>query len=305
MPRLSILIPALGTPEGLETTLLSVLENRPHDCQVLVALGIEYSNPYQLDDEVEFLPDAGRSWVQCVNAGLARCRAGVVHVLGAGTQIEDQWTRHALGHFEADEIGLVAPLVLNAQDPTRVVLSGIRYGWGGSRVVASRMLEKQRDVAPSSIAGYYRLDMVTRLGGFSTAVGDELADLDLALRAKAAGWRMACEPRSRVYSPPLPPTVRGLRSGLYAERFFWRHARHHHRILALAGHGTRIAGEMAAGLWKPSNVLHCIGRLGAIWPAHDLRHEFPGIVMPQEAGADLLGLPTTPKTDSATRRRVA
>ena len=59
MPRLSILIPALGSPEALETTLLSVLENRPHDCQVLVALGIDYANPYQLDDEVEFLHGRG------------------------------------------------------------------------------------------------------------------------------------------------------------------------------------------------------------------------------------------------------
>ena len=38
MPRLAIVIRAVGSIESLEGTLVSVLENRPADCEILVAL---------------------------------------------------------------------------------------------------------------------------------------------------------------------------------------------------------------------------------------------------------------------------
>jgi hypothetical protein len=282
VPRLSILIPALGTPEALETTLLSVLENRPHDCQVLVALGIDYSNPYRLDDEIDFLNGAGVNWVDCVNAGVAHCRAEVVHVLGAGTQVEDQWTRHALERFEDDDIGVVTPVVMSAHELAKVVLAGLRCGWGGSRVAVARTTDQRVDLAPSTTAGFYRLEMLSNLGGFSPAVGDEYADLDLALRAAAAGWQISQEPRSRVYGRPLPPHVRGFRSGLCAERFFWRHAQTGGAGMTLTLHGVRVAGELAASLWRPRNLLHCVGRLGGLWPAREIRHEVTSATMRQE-----------------------
>lgn len=40
-PRLSIVIPAVSSAEDLEQTLVSVLENRPDDCEIVVALGCE------------------------------------------------------------------------------------------------------------------------------------------------------------------------------------------------------------------------------------------------------------------------
>ena len=38
--RLAIIIPFLGNSQRLEETLVSVLENRPDDCEVIVVLGI-------------------------------------------------------------------------------------------------------------------------------------------------------------------------------------------------------------------------------------------------------------------------
>ena len=54
VPRLSIVIPALASVEALERTLVSVLEKRPADCEIIVVLNTSYDDPYQLTDEVHF-----------------------------------------------------------------------------------------------------------------------------------------------------------------------------------------------------------------------------------------------------------
>ena len=47
-PRLSIVIPSVHGAQALEETLLSVLENRPEQCEVIVALACEYDDPWNL-----------------------------------------------------------------------------------------------------------------------------------------------------------------------------------------------------------------------------------------------------------------
>jgi hypothetical protein len=300
---LSIVIPALGTPEALEKTLLSVLENRPHGCQIVVALGIEYANPYQLDDEVQILAAAGRSWVECVNSGLARCRADLVHVLTAGTLVESGWTKPALVHFAKRETGLVAPLVVDAHDPSRVLLAGLRRGVGGTRrCVRAAAGDERRGQAPSSIAGFYRMPMLAKLGGFSAAVGDEYADLDLALRAAAAGWQTTVEAKSRVFHAGLPRMARSVRSGMGAERFFWRHLPADGRGAALAAHAITVAAELLAGAWRPRNVMHTLGRLAGWWPAPVDCQAMPWpVVVPRKGRRE----PARVKAPVADQRRVA
>ena len=55
MPRLAIIISAVGSIEALENTLVSVLENRPADCDVVVVHSKPYSDPYELKNEVRFV----------------------------------------------------------------------------------------------------------------------------------------------------------------------------------------------------------------------------------------------------------
>jgi len=55
VPRLAVVIPFEGNTKALEDTLVSVLENRPDDSEVLVVLGKPYQDPYALGDEVEFV----------------------------------------------------------------------------------------------------------------------------------------------------------------------------------------------------------------------------------------------------------
>ena len=55
MTRLSIIIPVLGHSTRLDDTLVSVLENRPANCEIIVVHTEPYDDPYDLAGEVRFL----------------------------------------------------------------------------------------------------------------------------------------------------------------------------------------------------------------------------------------------------------
>jgi cellulose synthase/poly-beta-1,6-N-acetylglucosamine synthase-like glycosyltransferase len=54
-PRLSIIIPAPGDETTLEETLVSVLENRPENSEIVVVLGFGYHDPWSVGEEVRFI----------------------------------------------------------------------------------------------------------------------------------------------------------------------------------------------------------------------------------------------------------
>ena len=57
MPRLSIIVPHRQDDQQLEATILSVLENRPRDCEVIVVHDGSYLDPYQLSDELIYVQE--------------------------------------------------------------------------------------------------------------------------------------------------------------------------------------------------------------------------------------------------------
>ena len=121
MLRLSIIIPYLGNPKRLEDTLVSVLENRPNDCEVLAVLAQPYDNPYKLDDEVCFCRAAdGTGLAELMNLGIATSRAPVVHLLTCGAEVREGWADVAMAHFRDPQVASVA-------------LAGYRLGPSGPR----------------------------------------------------------------------------------------------------------------------------------------------------------------------------
>ena len=55
IPRLSIVIPMTTGAGDLEDTLVSVLENRPDESEIVVVLARPYADPWNLRDEVRFV----------------------------------------------------------------------------------------------------------------------------------------------------------------------------------------------------------------------------------------------------------
>ena len=70
-PRLSIVIPAADA-SALEDTLVSVLENRPADSEIIAALTVPYADPWNISEEVRFVQaPVGTSLAACANLGVA------------------------------------------------------------------------------------------------------------------------------------------------------------------------------------------------------------------------------------------
>ena len=234
---LSIVIPTPSDTSALEETLLSVLENRPDACEVIVALGCDYDDPWGISEEVRFVRAPGAGLVGCTNIGIAASSGDVVHVLAAGWKATPGWTDAALPHFDDGVTGAVIPVSGEESAP---VPAGVRFKRGGRRVALARSgrgtgprvgadvrvgARRPRGpvIGPRLEAGFWRADVV-RGGGscFTSACGERLADADMAVSLAARGLSAVVEEGSRVEAGAEPARERGFRAGLHGERLFWR-----------------------------------------------------------------------------------
>jgi hypothetical protein len=225
--RLSILVPATNVA-ALEETLVSVLEHRPEGCEVIVAVGVPYDDPWNIREEVTFVEmPKGSGLVDCVNSAAAASTGEVIHVLAAGWKALDGWTEPALRHFADDRVAAVVPLAVSQADSTQPVSAGIRRTAGGrsATVVASRrnggIVTGPLPAAPMLEAGFWRADLLREIG-FSKACGDTLAAADMAATLSAAKAEVILEPDSRVVSGPAMKPRSSFAAGMQAERLFWR-----------------------------------------------------------------------------------
>jgi GT2 family glycosyltransferase len=280
VPRLSILIPALNDPERLEHTLVSVLENRPEQCEVVVVLAHPYDDPYHLVDEVRFVAARrGAGLAECANLGMRECRAPIVHLLACGAIVEEGWTHAPLEQFHDERLAAVAPLVLDENDPARVVSTGLEYHPGGVRRPRGRGLSAAdiggpatTILGPTAQAAFYRrLATSPTQALFDASLGDPLADVDLALRLRQSGYLARFEPASIIYhAADDSPQAGGFAAARRRERLFWRHAPMSGWTRSIALHGLVVGGEFCRALPRPDALTRLAGRMvgGCDWGFH-------------------------------------
>jgi hypothetical protein len=271
VPRLAIIISAFGNIESLEATLVSVLENRPSDSEIVVALKRPYADPYELKDEVQFVaPRRRTSAMAAINAALATTRAPFVHLLASGCQVSEGWTEPALSRFGDRRVAAVVPWVLDAREENRLFAAGIGYRRRGQRyrVGAGQPGEAAAETAaaigPGLFAAFYRKAALDFVGGFSQQLGPRQADADLALVFKQAGFTLAVEPRSQVSTKTDVDVGEGtLAEALASERLFWRNQVGRGCKRALIAHlGTASWDVLRAMPW-PTALARLSGRLWA------------------------------------------
>ncbi|MEN6449080.1 MAG: glycosyltransferase [Thermoguttaceae bacterium] len=285
MLRLSIIVPLLGEPSQLDDTLVSVLENRPANCEVLVVHRGRYDDPYGLAGEVRFIEaDSGATLAECLNLGLRASRAPVVHVLRCGVEVTPGWAEAAVGHFRDAEVAGVAAVVVSTQEPRQIVSAGVGYraegvAWPLDEGAAPDRLEECQNnlCGPDILAGFYCRSTIESLGGFSSHAADMLIGIDAALAIRQAGFRCVVEPNCVAHAGnAIAPARPGFRHGHDAERLFWRWASAHGWCRSLAGHAALVAGECAIGLGRPLLFLQLLGRLlGVIRAASARRNSKP------------------------------
>jgi hypothetical protein len=237
MPRLSVVIPCLSGAE-FEDTLVSVLQHRPARCQIIVASAEEYNDPYDLGGEVDFVscPQAAQQ-TELINAALEIARAPIVNLLSCRVEVTEGWERSAIADFADPQRAAVAPALVSKDQPDRIVALGVAYspllgsrtliGAGGT---ASSLLAKPPTITgPTLEAGFYRRELLEQVGGAPEGVGDELADLDLALLLADLGLTCSVQPQSRVLcnlAKPAPVDS-PFQQARNRQRLFRRHAALH------------------------------------------------------------------------------
>lgn len=104
MPSLSVIVPFRGNDSALETTVLSILENRTQDTEVLVVHDGSYSDPYDLAEEVVFVQaKATEGVVGLLNEGIMAACSPVVNIVLDGVVLSEGWQRAALEKLASDD----------------------------------------------------------------------------------------------------------------------------------------------------------------------------------------------------------
>ncbi|MGA2035306.1 MAG: glycosyltransferase family 2 protein [Thermoguttaceae bacterium] len=270
MPRLSIVIPVLGHLKRLEDTLISVLENRPRDCQIVVVLNHCYDDPYDLRGEVCFVETApAAGFAAAVNQGITASRGAIVHLLTCGAEATPGWSDAALSRFDDPRVGAVAPLVLNRFPPRRVISAGLAFTAAGviRRIGLGQEIERLAPLrddfcGADTLAAFYRKSALEAIGRFPGGMAGPAAAVHVALELRRARFRSVQEFRSQAYAAPeLIADQSPFRRGLEAERLFWQWKPAHDWNLSLPRHAALAAWQCLESLYRPSTACHLAGRL--------------------------------------------
>jgi len=248
---LAIVVPAPNADEQMEETLVSILENRPDDCEIVVALGFRYDDRWGIGEEVRFVQaPVGSGLLTCANLGIAATAAPVVHLLAAGWRATPGWTDAAVARLATGDVAAVVPVTVAADDRERPVATGIRVTRGGRRLeVQARhgtVDATARPDGPCLEAGFWRAEVIAAVGpGFATVCGESHADADMARALAVLGARVELEPESRVMAGPAPRRAGAFADALHAERAFWRSLTLRTLPAALAPHAVEVVRHAA------------------------------------------------------------
>jgi GT2 family glycosyltransferase len=223
--RLALVIPVVGSTEGLENTLLSVLERRPDDCEVIVATSTTYDDPYKLQGEIQILQaPRGAGLVDCANHAIRSTAAPIVHILAVGAQATDGWIDCAARHFENPRVAAVVPFVHSEDNSKSLLAVGVSYPGHGRRQICRNVNACEQIIGPQLGAAFYRKSVIDAIGGIPSCVGDMLAEVDLAMVLRKAGWQIELEPACKVLAQQIDGRLpAGFRSALWSQRLYRRH----------------------------------------------------------------------------------
>jgi len=152
------------------------------------------------------LNTSNRGFAPSCNQGIRSSRADHLVMLNNDTQPEPSWLENLIAATENDpKVGMVASKMLFAHRPEIINsagiamdAAGIAWDWRGGeydRPDETRIVEV---FGPCGGAALYTRPMLDEVGLFDEDFFMYLEDVDLACRAKLAGWTCLLEPQARV-----------------------------------------------------------------------------------------------------------
>ena len=201
MPRLSIIIPFSGDEVALETTLVSVLENRPTDCEVLVCHDGSYHDPYALGDEVLFIETAKpASEVSLLNEAVRAAVSPVLHILRCGVRVMEDWTNDPMRMIAEQNTSVVAPVYVNKQDGQEYSGLDLSQLWCRRLISADENIAAEK-LGPMLAGCFIKRRVLLALDGLRADVSTAVAEAELGLALRQIGATVASSDFSTIQVP--------------------------------------------------------------------------------------------------------
>jgi hypothetical protein len=185
VPRLSIIVPYQQNDSTIESTLLSLLENRPENVEILLAHDGSYSDPYGLgNDELVIIDcDTRTNQIGLINQAVAASCSPVIQVIIPGTTVENGWTESAVSHFEDDAVAAVSPVTVceNAE----------YFGIGANELPRRAIIvddHRHHECVPMINGGFFRRRTLLALNGFFEVGSREASEVEMGLAIQMLGY---------------------------------------------------------------------------------------------------------------------
>ena len=151
------------------------------------------------------------------NQAIRASQAEFVVTLNNDTRVEPGWLASLVAEAERDPgVGMCASKMLFADRPdtinsTGISLDPVGIAWDrrGGEADDGRETEPVQVFGPCAGAALYRRSMLDQIGLFDEHFFAYLGDVDLAWRARLAGWRCLYVPHARVYHVHSATAVEG------------------------------------------------------------------------------------------------
>ena len=152
-----------------------------------------------------------------VNQGIQASAAVHVATLNNDTQVEPGWLAALVETIESDSrVGMCASKMLFAHSPEVINSAGvcidracIAWDWQGGEPDANQELQPSQVFGACAGAALYRRAMLEEIGGFDQDFFMYLEDVDVAWRARLAGWHCLYTPKARVLHRHSASSVEG------------------------------------------------------------------------------------------------
>ena len=211
MPRIVVVIPNWNGKHLLARCLESLAAQVYRDMQIVVV--DNHSTDGSCDYLATHFPDVqvisnaeNRGFAVATNQGIRASASEYVVTLNNDVLADPEWLATLIRCVESDpHIGMVASKMLFADRPHIINSAGIcidRVGiaWDcrGGELDNPDEIEPQEIFGPCAGAALYRRDMLDEIGLFDEDFFAYMEDVDLAWRARIAGWRCLYVPQARV-----------------------------------------------------------------------------------------------------------
>lgn len=166
--RLSIIVLLRSDSDEFERTLISVLENRPAESEVILVHDGSYTDPFDLSDEVCFAVAESNDLLDLVRAGAEIATAPIVHILADGFEATPGWVDEVATLFADEALDCASALICDVDEPELILAGGWAKHWFGvRRMIASGAtavgrLEAERIDGLYLAASFWRLPALRR-----------------------------------------------------------------------------------------------------------------------------------------------